>query len=192
MLNYVHPDKNFSSKIAYRVSFERYQPLLSFYHLFSQFWIAFMRIFSTIFMTQKFHYTILLHKTHIGLEAQLNINQMTWFLNCDHFIYKSSQKSPGSQYLKTSCILNHPIVVLTSHFIMYPKSLTLWKNKLRPVLNIILSSPQQINMNMTCGLKKQLTWIWSWEKSAQNMRVTYTHAWQTPTFFFKTESILKK
>ena len=119
MLNYVHPDKNFSSKIAYRVSFERYQPLLSFYHLFSQFWIAFMRIFSTIFMTQKFHYTILLHKTHIGLEAQLNINQMTWFLNCDHFIYKSSQKSPGSQYLKTSCILNHPNVfgwAQTSYF----------------------------------------------------------------------------
>ena len=108
MLNYIHPDKNFSSKIAYRVSFERYQPLLSFYHLFSQFWIAFMRIFSTIFMTQKFHYTILLHKTHIGLEAQLNINQMTWFLNCDHFTYKPSQKCPGSQYLKTSCILNHP------------------------------------------------------------------------------------
>ena len=33
---------------------------------------------------------------------------MTWFLNCDHFIHKSSQKSPGSQYLKISCILNHP------------------------------------------------------------------------------------
>ena len=33
---------------------------------------------------------------------------MTWFSNCDHFTYKPSQKCPGSQYLKTSCILNHP------------------------------------------------------------------------------------
>ena len=134
MLNYVHPDKNFSSKIAYRVSFERYQPLLSFYHLFSQFWIAFMRIFSTIFMTQKFHYTILLHKTHIGLEAQLNINQMTWFLNCDHFIYKSSQKSPGSQYLKTSCILNHPSVVVQGGFYAHWKKI--WLNRYFAVLLI--------------------------------------------------------